>query len=205
MPKPIIALDADGVLLDYHNAYRSAWYKAFDHLPEIKDANAYWPLDRWDVRKLYGDELTHFRRFFDDKFWRTIPAIPGALDACNRLHDEGFELICVSALDPRFESARLDNLESLGFPIHRVIAIPNTSGVISPKAEVLNTLRPVAFVDDFLPYHRGVSQKIHRALITRETNGSPNIGDDLKEIDSIHNSLAKFAAWWLANSISFSS
>ncbi len=50
MSKPIIALDADGVLLDYHVAYRSAWHKAFNHLPTLKDPNAYWPIDRWDVR-----------------------------------------------------------------------------------------------------------------------------------------------------------
>lgn len=205
MTKPIIVLDADGVLLDYHVSYRIAWQRAFQHLPRLKDANAYWPIDRWDVRKLYGDDLTHFRSFFDDTFWRTIPAIPGALDACNRLHDEGFELICVSALESRFENARLDNLQSLGFPIHRVIATPNSNGTISPKAKVLNSLQPVAFADDFLPYHRGVSKKIHKALITRETNGSPNIGADLKEVDSIHNSLAKFAAWWFANSPRFSS
>lgn len=69
MDKPIIALDSDGDLLDYHVAYRSAWHKAFNHLPALKDPNAYWPIDRWDVRKLEGDELVHFRRFFNDEFW----------------------------------------------------------------------------------------------------------------------------------------
>lgn len=38
MFKPIIALDADGVLLDYHVAYRSAWHKAFgsSHIEKSK-------------------------------------------------------------------------------------------------------------------------------------------------------------------------
>jgi len=48
----IIALDADGVLLDYNAAYRFAWYRAFGELPELLDANAYWAIDRWNVRRL---------------------------------------------------------------------------------------------------------------------------------------------------------
>lgn len=205
MVKPIIALDADGVLLDYHAAYRSAWKKAFNHCPALKDPNAYWPIDRWDVRKLEGNELLHFRRFFNEEFWKTIPAIGGALDACNQLHDAGFELVCVSAIESKFENARLENLMNLGFPIRRVIATSGTTGAMSPKATALNLLKPVVFVDDFLPYHRGVSSTIHRALITRETNGTANIGPELDEIDSSHQDLYTFSNWWLENSLKFSS
>lgn len=205
MAKQIIALDADGVLLDYHVSYRSAWFKAFNQLPSLKDANAYWPIDRWDVRRLEGHELTHFRSFFDDQFWRTIPPISGAVGACNQLFDEGFELICVSAVESKFQSARLENLQDHGFPIHRVIASSASTGTISPKAQILNGLRPIAFVDDFLPYHRGVSSEIHRALITREPNGNPNFGAELDEVDSCHRSLVTFTAWWLKNSSQFTS
>jgi len=35
--KPIIALDADGVLLDYHHAYARAWAEAFGHPPALRD------------------------------------------------------------------------------------------------------------------------------------------------------------------------
>lgn len=199
MPKPVIALDADGVLVDYHTAYRNVWHKAFHNLPALKDPNAYWPIDRWDVHKLEGDELAHFRRFFDEEFWRTIPAINGAVDACNRLCDAGFELICVSALESTFEQARLENLKSLGFPIQRVIATSNATDGTSPKANALGVLNPVAFVDDYLPYHRGVPSKIHRALITRETNGTPNTGAELKNIDSRHIDLSAFSSWYLEN------
>ena len=59
-PKPIIALDGDGVLLDYHLAYQLVWQKAFGILPEIKDPMAYWPKDRYDVRHLDSTDLTTF-------------------------------------------------------------------------------------------------------------------------------------------------
>lgn len=200
MVKPIIALDVDGVLLDYHAAYRSAWRKAFNYLPAFKDSNAYWPMDRWDVRKLEGNELEHFRNFFDEEFWRTIPAIDGAIQACNQLHAAGFDLVCVSAIESEFEKARLENLMNLGFPIGRVIATSSTSAEVSPKATALNLLKPIVFVDDFLPYHRGISACIHSALITRETNGTPNIGAELDNIDSSHKDLHTFSKWWLDSS-----
>lgn len=48
--KPIVALDGDGVLLD-NSAYRAAWARAFGTLPRLRDPNAYWPIDRWEVRR----------------------------------------------------------------------------------------------------------------------------------------------------------
>jgi beta-phosphoglucomutase-like phosphatase (HAD superfamily) len=55
MTKGIIALDADGVLLDYGLAYASAWQKAFGTYPGERDPLAYWPIDRWEVERVEGD------------------------------------------------------------------------------------------------------------------------------------------------------
>jgi hypothetical protein len=41
--KPTIALDADGVLLDYHQAYHLVWQKTFGVLPELAVPQAYFP------------------------------------------------------------------------------------------------------------------------------------------------------------------
>jgi phosphoglycolate phosphatase-like HAD superfamily hydrolase len=196
--KPIIALDADGVLLDYHHAYARAWAKAFGALPAVRDPLAYWPIDRWDVRRLAGDELAQFRACFDHHYWSTIPAIPGAVEACHVLVAAGYDLVCVSAIEAQFQTARLANLRDAGFPIERVIATANADTDTSPKAAALRELRPVAFVDDFLPYLRGIPGEIHSALVVREPNGSPNVGDDLTWAHSCHVDLAGFAAWWLA-------
>ncbi|OWW21148.1 HAD family hydrolase [Noviherbaspirillum denitrificans] len=196
--KPIIALDADGVLLDYHRAYAGAWAKAFGAMPAIRDPLAYWPIDRWEVRRLTGDELDQFRTCFDHHYWSTIPAVAGAVEACHELNEAGYELVCVSAIEPQFESARLQNLRDCGFPIARVFATSNSTAAVSPKAEALRNIKPVAFVDDFLPYLRGIPAEIHAALVLREPNGSPNIGDDLVLAHSQHRDLRAFANWWLA-------
>jgi len=194
----IIVLDADGVLLDYNAAYRLAWQKAFGELPELRDENAYWAIDRWNVRRLDGEELAYFRTFFDENYWRTIPALPNAVKACKALTNAGFELVCVSAVESQFEQARFQNLQECGFPITKVIATPGTGNGISPKASALRELNPVAFVDDFLPYLRGLPNEIHAALIMREPNGTPNTGEEIKLAHSLHSDLSDFASWWLS-------
>ena len=129
---------------------------------------------------------------------RVVPAIDGAVDACTRLHDAGFDLVCVSALDAPWQAARLRNLRDHGFPIERVIATGNHGTDVSPKAEAIAELAPEAFVDDYLPYFRGLPEHVHTALILRGPNGSPNVGDELRLARSSHSDLAAFATHWLA-------
>ncbi len=126
-----------------------------------------------------------------------MPAIDGAIDACHRLHDAGFELVCVSALDAPFEAARLRNLRDHGFPIERVIATGNATGERSPKADAITELDPEVFVDDYLPYFRGIPEHVHTALVLRAPNGSPNFGDELRLARSTHDDLGRFASSWL--------
>ena len=196
--KPVIAIDADGVLLDYGAAYPRAWQRAFGSFPRERDPNAYWPLDRWEVERLTGERLEAFRRQFDETFWSSIPAMPGAIEATNVLHDAGFELVCVSALDRTHEQARLRNLRELGFPIERVIATPHTD-VGNPKAAALTELQPIAFLDDYLPYLTGLPPNIHTALLRSHMTGSPNHGQGRDAVRSTHADLADFAKWWLQN------
>jgi phosphoglycolate phosphatase-like HAD superfamily hydrolase len=191
-----IAIDGDGVLLDYNAAYAHAWQRAFGEIPALRNPNAYWPMDRWAVQHLTGASLEKLRSNFDEEFWSTIPAVPGAVEACEALTRHGHELVCVTALDERFASARARNLRSLGFPIARVITTDNTVSNRSPKAHVLNTLRPVAFVEDYAPYLMGVDASIHLALIMRDADGSPNTGELMQLPNSQHSDLLGFANWW---------
>ncbi len=195
--RPVVALDADGVLLDYHLSYRNAWLRAFGEAPALKDGNAYWPMDRWEVRRLAGEELERFRVCFDHGFWSTIPAIHGAVEACRALDSAGYRLVCVSAIHQQFQDARLQNLRDAGFPIDQVIATGNQVGAESPKAGAIRSLNAVAFVDDFLPFLRGIPEQVHTALVLREPNGSPNEGPELSTVRSTHANLAEFADWWL--------
>lgn len=196
--RPLIALDCDGVLLDFQLGYASAWARAFGRAPVERDPLAYWPIDRWAVERLTPERRPLFRAAFDERFWTTLPPIEGALDACHRLHGAGFELVCVSALDLEFETPRLRNLRNLGFPIERVIATGHHEGARSPKADSIKRLDPIAFVDDYLPYMRGLPGHVHTALVLRAPNGSPNAGADMALAKSVHGDLADFADHWLS-------
>ena len=59
--------------------------------------------------------------------------------------------------------------------------------------------RPVAFVDDYVAYLRGIPTEVHTALVLRAPNGSPNVGDELKLARSVHQDLAAFATHWLGS------
>jgi len=198
MTRPILALDADGVLVDLHAAYATAWQQAFGAALVEQDPQAYWPMDRWGVGRLEGEMRRQLRAQFErESLWASLPAIDGAVQACHRLHDAGYELVCVTALEARFERARLDNLKALGFPIRRVIATGHVESDRSPKADAIAALRPVAFVDDYIAYMRGLPTEVHTALVLRAPNGSPNVGDELKLARSVHQDLADFADHWL--------
>ncbi len=193
-----IAIDADGVLLDYNTAYSKAWFNVFGERLVLNNPAAYWPMERWNARRLVSNELEQFRCAFDHAFWSTIPAVPGALEACERLADQGFNLVCVTALPDRVADARAQNLRDLGFPISRVITTGSEIIGGSPKAQVIADLGPVAFVDDYAPYLVGVVPPVHLALILRDPVGSPNVGELLDIPDSSHADLLGFANWWLS-------
>jgi phosphoglycolate phosphatase-like HAD superfamily hydrolase len=193
-----IALDADGVLLDYGHAYAGAWERAFGTKPALRNPNAYWPMDRWQVPRLAGAELEHFRAAFDEEFWSSIPAVDGALEGCQMLVDAGYDLICVTALDARNLKARERNLRDLGFPIFTVVATRMDVMNVSPKAETINSQDLAAFVDDFAPYFKGIIGPVHKALIVRDPDGSPNDGSHIALANSTHGNLLEFCQWWTA-------
>ncbi len=195
-PSRLIALDCDGVLLDYGSAYGLAWERAFGSRPMVVNAHAYWPMDRWGVPRLSGPALDQLRQAFDDRFWSSIPAVKGAVEACEQLVRAGYELICVTALDARNLSARQRNLRELGFPLSQVYATDSlyTASGASPKAALLNQLQPACFVDDYAPYLVGVDDQIHKVLITRDPDGSPNTGPLLDLADACFCDLRAFAS-----------
>lgn len=198
MKRPIIALDADGVLLDYNLAYAGAWERAHGIRPIERDPDAYWAKDRWDVPHLVDDALEHFRRFFDETFWSSLPAMAGAIEACQVLHDAGYELACVTAMEQRFAEARQRNLRKLGFPISRVLAVSGDAACGSPKRGALEQLGAQVLVDDFLPFLVGLPATVHSALIDRNPTSSPNRGPARELLGSSHPDLVSFAQWWVS-------
>ncbi|WP_119154263.1 HAD family hydrolase [Caldimonas tepidiphila] len=195
----LVALDADGVLIDYHEGYAQAWERAFGVRPSIKDPLAYHPADFWDVPRLEGARLRQLvERGFTEETWRSMPALPGAAEACRLLRAAGYSLVCVTALRPQLAKARAENLQALGIPVDEVIATGTDGAPGNPKAAALRKLQPCLFVDDCLPFMQGLPQGIWRALVDVRPNRSPNRDPALEPPHSRHISVLDAARCWLA-------
>lgn len=199
--RPIIALDVDGVLLDYSSAYALAWQRAFGTHPIEVNPHAFWPHERWGIPWLEGEQLKQFKAQFDEAFWSTLPALPGAIEACHQLVDAGYELIAVTAIDSQWLRARMKNLQLHAFPILEVIA---TGGAVpdqpNPKAEVINRILPDVFVDDYPPFLEGIHAEVHKVLIYPPQRGG-NADEQIGVFESTHPTLSVFAQEWLIRSV----
>jgi phosphoglycolate phosphatase-like HAD superfamily hydrolase len=197
----LIALDADGVLIDYHEGYAQAWERAFGHRPALRNAEGYHPMDYWNVPTLNRKELEHLRLHgFTEQTWRNMPAIPGAVAACRELQQAGYSLVCVTALEPSFEEARTYNLRTLGFHFDSVHAV-GARDAGNPKRERIKALKPAAFVDDYLGFLQNLPPNTWRALIRGRPHNSPNLDRSLSPPDSTHVSLAEFSKYWLTRAL----
>ena len=193
----LIALDADGVLIDYHEGYAMAWERAFGERPKVKDPNGYHPKDYWDVPDLDLAGQIHLReRGFTREVWENMPIIDGAAQACSLLVDAGFELVCVTALSARYQKERKRNLKNAAIPVTAVHTVGH-AGLGNPKAAMIKKLSPAAFVDDYLPYLQGLQGVTWKALVKGRPNNSPNEIKGFKPPDSVHASLLEFAEFWL--------
>lgn len=177
--RPLIALDCDGVLLDYSLAYASIWERAFGIKPKELNPDAYSHFDRWDVQRLSGENLQRLRDCMDWHFWSTMPPIKGAVGACHDLVSMGYDLVCVTAIDHKNAKHRWENLVSMGFPLKEIYATGSDRiDGNSPKAEVLNDLAPMYFVDDFADYFIGVDHSTRVLLNRNPDDNSPNVGKE---------------------------
>ena len=205
MHSNLIVLDADGVLIDYHAGYAQAWERAFGEKLQVKDPQGHHPMHYWDVPQLCAAGQAHLsEKGFNEEAWSTMPALPGAVEACAKLQRIGFRLQCATALSPKWRDARAANLKAMGFSMDEVHAVGHSSDtatpgtprpVGNPKLQLVTALAPLFFVDDHLPYFQGIPAGIRRALIDVRPNGSANNDPMLEGPDSRHASLAEFAAW----------
>lgn len=195
--KDIIVLD-DGVTFDYRQSYPIVWKKAFGTelkvvRPESYHAHIMYGLDFSKDKKMEAEFFAHFT----EDVWANLPPCPGAVEACQALHQRGFKLVCVSSMPTEFAAARKSNFEKFNMPVTEVIATGRVGGA-NPKLEVVHDLNPIVFVDDLATNFIGIDLKIHRALIHGNHHDNPN-SDHRHLATSVHMSLAEFTRFWVNN------
>lgn len=195
--RPVIALDADGVLLHYNKAYGSVWTEHFAEQLSVVDPTAYHATTYWGVSNPSKDHP--FWELFTRKGWRNMEAMDGALEACRKLHEAGYRLVCVTSMPEDKRQDRFDNLIDLGFPIDEVIATGSKFGFKgNPKKEAIEALQPLYFVDDELRKLKDLPDTVHCVLVDPDHSDSPNVGQDDSYLTMRVSSLLDFAERLLA-------
>jgi phosphoglycolate phosphatase-like HAD superfamily hydrolase len=199
--KPIIALDADGVLIDYNQGYAAVWQAAFGETLTLKHPDMHHAFNAYDCVFRDDAEKAQFYGNFTAKFWTNMPILEGAREACLELVDMGYELVCVTTMPPEFEAERMQNFLSGGLPISKTYATGRDKSLpaYNAKEQILRKLRPRALVDDYAMNFVGLEgTSIHRALIYRNQPDSPN-HEMLHIADSQHQNLHGFVDFWRAH------
>ena len=149
MTSLLIALDADGVLLNYNDMFGKVWNKATGATISCVEPRAYHATNYWGVEKPHKEHP--FWDVFDKEGWNTMFAMEGAVEACQMLVNAGHKLVCVTSMPAHRQADRLANLKALGFPIDEVIATGHCEDRLrNPKKEAIERLGPDWFVDDEL-------------------------------------------------------
>ena len=221
LPKPIIALDADGVLLDYRLSFGSIYNHHFKVELEVKDPNAFHADQFWGVETPERDAL-FWKDFITQDAWGKMEALPGAVEACHKLVELGFELVCVTSMPFEYQDRRLHNLQELGFPIERVIAVgknsknldvanhpieakaeqagekhpnrPFKDPLFNPKKVAIDDLKPEWFVDDEFRKLQGI-EGVGLVLLDPGYSDTPNVNVSPNHVSVQVENLLEFSTW----------
>ena len=190
----LIGLDADGVLVHYNKAYGAIWNEFFQTELTVVEPNAYHATTYWGVEDPPRD--SGFWELFKTKGWRSMVAMDGAVEACQRLHEAGHRLVCVTSMPEEQGPDRHFNLQALGFPIDEVIATGHSLAGNNPKKEAIDQLKPHIFVDDELRKLKDL-EEVRCFLIDPIHPDSPNEGKNDDFIEARLHNLTAFADYLL--------
>lgn len=192
-----IALDCDGVLLDYLSCYKTLYEDLFNTKLKVVNPNSY-SADKqfninWENRE---KEQIKFYDYFAEKGWKAMKAIPGAVQATQKLKNAGYNIFIVTSIP--FEKAydRGLNLQEQGVIFDDVIACGNhsSSNGLNIKKPYLDKIKPDFFADDLVSNFKDVSQNIKCVLIDWNCENNLELLTSPSKIDifSTHEYLSDF-------------
>lgn len=157
-----IALDVDGVLLDFMHS--------FDEAAEIvlgrkvvanQDENK---MDHYHLGKRVGTDDTTAANILEymqtSGMYARLRALPGAKEAVKAIKDDGYHITIVTALPDNVKEMRLKNLlDVLDLVPDEIYCV----GMGQSKAEALKKVNPDVFVDDRIDYLANAPYVYHLA------------------------------------------
>jgi Predicted sugar phosphatases of the HAD superfamily len=149
---PILALDVDGVVLDYLGGF-VPWLESRGYTPTRRPHE----VDAWDLSQLVGcsrEEMAGLiREFAVTESFGSLSPIPGVVEAIASLRSDfqGLRIVCITSAgsSPITANLRRANLERLGLAVDDVVVLP----LQASKRLCLEALPPGSvFVDDLLDH-----------------------------------------------------
>lgn len=152
MKKPkIIALDCDGVLLNYNQAYGKIYSETFNQPLQVAKPNAYHAHNYWGIEwDKQLEKKSIFQSAFNEHGWKNMPALEGSIEATHLLRSKGYKIFVVTSMPEFAEKHRHENLTNLGFAVDATIATGSKKDKKNPKKPYIDALMPEFFVDDLI-------------------------------------------------------
>lgn len=198
--RKIFATSCDGVLLDFSTAYAEAYERVFGQEAPLTPP----PRTRYELIGSEDGLTDREQAVLTSEFWAAIPPLANSLDACQQLDAAGFDIYVVTALPYYHVADRFANLVNEGFPIKDILATDSyTFGEVSPKAEAIASLRPLAFADSYISNFKGIPRSGTHAALINSNRAELLPGMLYRLVDSSHDDLLKFVDWWLNGAGSF--
>lgn len=184
-----VALDCDGVLLDFVSHFKNIGHAALGR-PLEDLCNVY------DLTKRFGlsnDERSKIMNLLNtDSGWSDLPDLPGAISSAISLQEAGHRVIVVTAIDEAHKMSRLFNLATYGFRPDEIYCIGSHSG--HTKADVYKEEQPHAVVDDRLVYLNEAKTTIVRQEVELVWVNDEIPQDGLTP-DFVHHEVSAFSNW----------
>ncbi|EQD77097.1 hypothetical protein B1B_01259 [mine drainage metagenome] len=190
-----IAVDVDGVLLDFDGAWKLHAELAL-HRRLARVSGAY---DLGDRYGLSGDEVAAgWQKFHELHGWGGCATLPGAVEAVMAQISTGAEIHVISAMNPRAIDWRIRRLRELG--ISGTLHVPPRKArsvyVNWDKGPLLRQIRPAFYADDQWPHCRAAREAgvpfVAHIHADHDGHGEPVAG--VTEYGSLAEALAAFGA-----------
>lgn len=156
--------DVDEVMLDYVTGF-AEWCRD-QGLPVTGRP------DDWNMAPWLGVSREECRRliveFSLSPAFAELPAMPGAVDAVECLHDAGYLFVLVTSCgdDPKTVARRRDNLERL---FGKRFAAMHVLPLGADKTSILKSYRPTIYMEDNVPHALAARSLGHTVFVQRNT------------------------------------
>lgn len=190
--RSIIALDADGVILNFHDKFALAASEILNR--PIHELNSSYSLER--RFGITSDELTRvWDHFAQSQYWRTIEPLDGAIAAIQDLRKSGHdEIHVVTAIPEKHRLDRHHNFKRIGFEPHAIHCVEHTTRYA--KVPPIEAIRPLVFVDDRIE-HLHSNQSV--PILVHIDYGDEQFPDPHARVDATVRSLRQWTDDFLNN------